>query len=434
MKEISPVFAKKIIYTLGASGTPPEFGVQYFTVGLARYIKAIEEEYLDGVIKEGLSAFKLVVGSYGGGKTHFLYVIRDLAWKHGYATSYIPLNPTECPFNRLELVYREMVSNLSYPVSTLELERGEERGIEAFIRAWFNEVKENFLRSGKKEEEIPTLLKEYANSFKGIESTSFLNAIKRGFISLLENDEETFTKILQWIKGEGFDVRTYSPFGILERIDKRSAFRMMRSLIQWIRSIGFSGLVILFDEAERASSLATSKERRQALDNLRQIVDETSNVRLSSVMFFYAIPDDRQLLEGKEDIYEALRQRLRGVFSLVNPSGVKINLEELDLEPVEFLVELGGKLSHLFEKAYGIEFDEETIDETIRNMANAAYEERYADISYRRLFVKGFIEALHRLKESPKSPVGREEAQEIIRRGLISLERKEIEEIEGREF
>ena len=39
-----PKLAKKIIYILGANGTPPEFGVHYFTVGLDLYLKAIEEE------------------------------------------------------------------------------------------------------------------------------------------------------------------------------------------------------------------------------------------------------------------------------------------------------------------------------------------------------------------------------------------------------
>ncbi|UCE19042.1 MAG: DUF2791 family P-loop domain-containing protein [Gemmatimonadota bacterium] len=425
-----PLLAKKIIYVLGASGTPPEFGSHYFTAGLDRYLKVIEDEYLDGIVKEGLSAFKLAVGSYGGGKTHFLYTIRDLAWKHGYVTSYIPLNPAECPFDKLELVYKQLVSNLAYPVSEEALTRGTERGIDSLIRIWFNSVKTD-LTSGESQQAV---LVEYAQSLQGIESTSFANGVKNCFLALVEGNEDRFSLIAQWLKGEGFESRTYAPFGILERIDKTTAFRMMRSLTQWIRAMNYSGLVLLFDEGERASSLANSRERRQALDNLRQIVDECSNVRLPSTMFFYAIPDDRQLLDGKEDVYEALSQRLRGVFSGLNPSGVKVNLEELGIEPIPFLLEVGQKIAHIYELAYGTAFPAEVLEITIRNLAESAYEERYADISYRRLFVKGFIEILHRLRQNPTRPINKELTTHILRLGLESLESMEMDSIDGREF
>ena len=427
-----PSLAKKIVYVLGASGTPPEFGVHYFTAGLDRYLKVIEEEYLDGIVKEGLSAFKLAVGSYGGGKTHFLYSIRDLAWKHGYVTSYIPLNPAECPFDKLELVYKQMVTNLAYPVTVEELTRGTERGIDSLIRVWYNSVKEDL--DSKKSKQKKSVLKEYAQSIQSIESTSFSNAVKNSFLALVEGNEDHFSLIVQWLKGEGFESRTYAPFGILERIDKTTAFRMMRSLIQWIRAVNYSGLVLLFDEGERASSLASSRERRQALDNLRQIVDECSNVRLPSAMFFYAIPDDRQLLDGKEDVYEALRQRLRGVFSGLNPSGVKVNLEELGVEPIPFLIDVGEKVAHIYELAYGIEFPQDVLQTTVKNLAESAYEERYADISYRRLFVKGLVEILHRLRQNPDRPINKELTTHILRLGLESLENMEIEDIDGREF
>lgn len=428
-----PLLAKKIIYVLGASGTPPEFGVHYFTAGLDRYLRAIENEYLDGIVKEGLSAFKLAVGSYGGGKTHFLYSIRDLAWKHGYVTSYIPLNPAECPFDKLELVYKQMVANLAYPMTLEELAKGTERGIEALLRVWFNSIRED-LGSGGQIDEPQDALKHYAESIRGVESSSFANAVKNGFLALAAGNEPHFSLIVQWLKGEGFESRTYAPFGILERIDKTTAFRMMRSLIQWIRAINYSGLVLLFDEAERASSLASSRERRQALDNLRQIVDECSNVRLPSAMFFYAIPDDRQLLDGKEDVYEALRQRLRGVFSGLNPSGVKVNLEELGIEPISFLLEVGEKVAGIYELAYGLQFPQDVLDRTMRNLAESAYEERYADISYRRLFVKGLVEILHRLRQSPAKPISKELTTHILRLGLESLESADMEGIDDREF
>ena len=63
--------ARSIIQQLGSSGQPPEFGVQYFSVGLDDYLNVIDEEYLSTFISFGGSAFKLVVGMYGGGKNSF---------------------------------------------------------------------------------------------------------------------------------------------------------------------------------------------------------------------------------------------------------------------------------------------------------------------------------------------------------------------------
>ena len=92
--------ARKIIEIVGGQGNPPEYGFQYFTAGLDGYLNVIDEEYLSSFIKDGGSAFKMIVGIYGGGKTHFLYCIRELAWKHNYVTSYITLSPQQTPLHK----------------------------------------------------------------------------------------------------------------------------------------------------------------------------------------------------------------------------------------------------------------------------------------------------------------------------------------------
>src|SRR5204863_5649818 len=91
MNGLSPQRAKRIIQQLGGSGQPPDYGVQYFSVGLDDYLNVIDEEYLSSYIRDGGSIFKLVEGIYGGGKTHFLYCVRDKGWAHGFVVSYISL-------------------------------------------------------------------------------------------------------------------------------------------------------------------------------------------------------------------------------------------------------------------------------------------------------------------------------------------------------
>jgi len=52
----------------------------------------------------------------------------------------------------------------------------------------------------------------------------------------------------------------HARFQILDRIDSTTAFPMIRSTIQWTKSIGYSGLIVLLDETELKSSM-TGKDK-----------------------------------------------------------------------------------------------------------------------------------------------------------------------------
>lgn len=420
---LEPRYGRFIINQLASTGTPPEFGLSHFTVGISQYLRLIKEEYLESYIPLGGSSFKLVISNYGGGKTHFLYCIRDLAWGLGYAISYIPLSPGECPFSRFDLVYKAIVSGLTYPIQTDQLLNPYERGIDAFIREWY------MREAGRYKDRLD----DYIAGIGGMESSSFTNAVKNAFLSLRSGGKD-YDGIIQWLKGEEIDQDLRNRYGITERLDKTTPFRLIRSLAQWVKEIGYTGLVLLFDEAERGMSIGSLREKRVALDNLRQLIDECGNVRFPGVMIFYAIPDERQLLEERLETYEALRQRLSGFLTRVNPSGVRIQLEELDLPPKDFLIELGKRLSKVYESAYSpFRFQEGPLMGSIITLAEEAYGERYADVGYRRLFVKGVIQGFHILRKHPEKALTKMDAKRIVRdeiRGIEEGVRREAEEVE----
>ena len=405
--------AKAIIFRLGESGTPPEFGLDSFTVGLEPYLSTLEKEYLDSLLKMGMSTFKLVVGLYGGGKTHFLYSVRDIAWQCRYVVSYISLSPTECPFDRLDLVYKRTVQNLTYPPSSFEnLLSPADRGIEPLIRIWYKDIISKL--DGEKE------IEEYIKGLSGVESASFLSGIKHVFRLLREGDEIGVSDIVRWLSGE--TIQDISRFGITETLNQQTGFRFLRSLAQFIRLIGYSGTVFLFDEAERAISMAGSKAEKKALDNLRQLVDESGSSRFPGSLVLYAIPDVHQLLNKRGDVYEALKQRLEGVFSTINPSGVKIDLEEIGIEPTLFLTRVGEKLGVLYNRAYCTEIENHLVKNRADVLADVCYKERYADIGYRRVFVKTFIQVLHSLKNDPDKVLKPPIAEALVRGNIKSLE------------
>ena len=418
--------ARAIINKLGSTGTPPEFGIEHFTVGLDPYLKVMEDEYLDGILKYNLSSFKLITGNYGGGKTHFLYAVRDLAFRHNYCVAYVSLNPTECPFDKLELVYKGIAANLIAPRPADAPTAVWDKGIESVVRKWHDDQRKLHDRTDS--------LRKYLETLPTTESTSFSNAVRGAFASLLAEDGEGFNDVVQWLKGEDVAKEVRVQHRISERIDKATAFRVLRSLIQWVHAIGYTGLILLFDEAERGMSISSSRDKRRALDNLRQLVDECGNSRLPGAMVFYAVPDENLLLEGSGGVYEALKQRLRSALNETNPVGVRINLEELGIEPAEFLKRLGARLADLFEAAYEVKLAEVKRDAVIRALADLAVSAFAFDVGYRRLFVVSVLDAFHQLRATPALEFGRKEAEKLLRVTTQRLERTDKEQVEKEEF
>ena len=400
MNHLERKIARRIIETVGSFGTPPEWGFQYFTVGLEDYLNLIEEEYLKTFIKEdGGSTFKLVIGAYGGGKTHFLYNVRELAWKQNFVVSYVNLSQEEAPFHRLELVYRAIINDLMHPMGVEELLKGLEKGIEPFITNWYKRQAEIFRKAGLKGEALDQKFSNYAKAIqRNIENVNFSKAVAQAFLFLHQKREEDFRNIIQWLRLEGYERHVHREYGLLHPIGRSNSFSMIRSLIQWVRNIGYSGLVILFDEAEQVPSLS-SKQREMMLSNLREMIDECGHASFKNVMIFYALPDEK-IFEGASNVYEALKQRISSVFDFYNPAGVKINLEAMDHEPIGLLEQIGQKLKVIYEEAYEYSFNGD-LTPIIHRLAQEAYERRFGDIGYIRLFVQGIIKAFYLMRKEP---------------------------------
>ncbi len=395
-ENLTPHLARQIIEKV-ESGNPPEYGFQYFTAGLDAYLNTLEEEYLKTFIKDGGSTFKMVVGPYGTGKTHFLYSIRELAWKYNYVVSYITLSVESTPFHKLEQVYREIVVNLGTPPLEKHYFEGYEKGIDVLIKNWYHNKYNDFFSKLKTREDTLEELARYVDELGTYESTSFKNAIRHAFLNLAKDNEENFSLILQWLKAENPPKNALKEFRIYDKVDKGTAFRMIRSLVQWIRDIGYSGIVVLMDEAEITPSLS-SKEKNVLLNNLRSLIDECGHTTFRNSMWIYAVPDET-FLEGRSQIYEALRQRLAVVFEGdLNPSGVKIYLEDISPDTIALLREIGEKLAQIYEVAYQFNFDKEILEPSIESIAQDAYKNRFS-VGYKRVFVQNVIKAFHLIRK-----------------------------------
>jgi hypothetical protein len=411
MSELSRSDARRVIETIGSSGTPPIWGFQNFTVGLEPYLDILESDYLEEYLAEGGATFKLLVGTYGGGKTHFLYSLRALGWQHGYPVAYVPLSADESPFHRLDRVYAALVRSLMLPVGSSKDLKDSERGFLPILKIWMERLREEVRSEGvAKGEQLDEIIRRAARRVEGIESLQMQKALVQALEALGRGRSDDLSELLQWLSAQGYSRTTHRRFGLLHGINKSVALQMLRSLSQWIRVVGFPGLCVLFDEAEQVPSLST-KQRDALLSNLRELIDECGHHHFQGVMMVYAVPDET-FFEGRSSVYEALNQRIASVFEVFNPTGVKIRLDELGLEPLPLLHQLGVRLAEVYRIAYRCKVP--AADAAVESVARAAYEQRFGDIGYKRLFVQAWIRALHLLRAGAATEIDIEQARKLV--------------------
>ena len=412
--QLTPQEAQHIIRKLGESSIPPTRGLEAYTVGMDSVLGTLESEYLKGYLRDGGSSFKLVVGEYGSGKSHFLYRLRDIAWDNGYVVSRTELSPKECPYDNQLKVYQAVISNLIFHSPDPNV--ADTQGIESFLENhFFTTMKmlgiETMMTSIGLDKRVELWLDTILR-FK-IESPSFRHAVYFYLKAVAEENESAKRNIGAWMRGESVALKDVRAFSITERIDRSVAFKMLRSVSQMVHELGYAGLVLLFDEGDRMVSIGSSKTEKVACDNLREVIDRCAGESLPATLFVYAVPP--YFVTNIAPQYEALSQRISSKvkFSRKNPFSVQISLDQLDYPGEELLRLIGEKLLGVFEQAYGVAFNPELQKQNIAQLADTCGS--LLSTSHRRHFVKSLIDMLAEQKADGERVYEPDNVQNVVR-------------------
>ncbi|HSH82862.1 MAG TPA: BREX system ATP-binding domain-containing protein [Herpetosiphonaceae bacterium] len=411
-----PKLARQIIDVLAQSGTPLSKGVSYYNAGNESLLNAIDTHYLGSYLADGGAVFKLVVGDYGSGKSHFLYCVRDRAWSRNFAVSKVDLSPKENPYDDQRRVYAAVASSIIWhELSDLgEDERGLNHFLEGTLRRIVTPHGIDLDDPGAGEiPDVRAFLQTLAAT--PVDSLSFGKAVQAYFTALMRGQELRLESLGRWLQGEEVtpeDMRDLRSIGVTEKINKNNAFRMLRSLCQVVRALGYSGLALLFDEGDRMLSVGGRSER-VATDNLREVVDRCRE-DLPGALFMYAVPP--AFIYDIVPKYPALQQRIQtpSYFSRSNPFSPQINLNQLDVPDDDLLTQIGYRLLPIFETAYGVSLDPHTQAGNIAVLSEVA-RNSYLAISHRRLFIKALVTEWYRQKEDGEHIISAEFAEAAIR-------------------
>ncbi len=407
--ELGPDLARHILDRMGSTGQPPERGARLVNVATEDLLEILRAEYLVPMRTSGRnSSFKLVQAPFGGGKTHFLHCLRELAWSEGFSTALVGLSPKECPFDRPVLIYRAVARMLELPVQ--DIEEQPQPGLPAVLRR----VARRRAEAAGKEAFLRWLDEEFAEA--PVESLAVLRAV-RGFLEAeLASDRDAREELGDYLLGEKVDPEVPKRYRLREQLDDENAFRWLRSVVQCLAHLGLPGVVLMFDEMDRNMSLGT-RRRRDIGDNLRQMIDYCGQSLLPGVLWCYAVPPEFMTTIVPE--YPALAQRLEGLghFAAASPLQPVIDLDRLPVAPTDLLTAIGMRLLDLARCAHG----EAALDADLqaRNLETLAVElgERQLESGTRRQFVRAAVALLESQRRGGESLLDGSEVRALIAGG-----------------
>lgn len=287
---MSPKELAQLVITSLRKGIPPQRGYQLYSVGHDKLIKGVKKHHMSQIVNQGLILF--INGSYGSGKTHLFRLLRDIALEGNCLVSNVELHARETPFSKFEKVFSAIVRNIQTPSM---YEDGASPEAEPFARVLDEALAMSLF--GAKEAVNEITGEQYNVAHQAIMGDRRIDLDFRKIVAkywetyvphrVHPTERETIRgEALQWFSGEGTQQTFRTKFDVNKMITGETARTMLQSLAGFGCLAGYSGLMILFDEAAQAYEVMQPSERAQAYNNLFHLVNEIE--QLPGLLLVYA--------------------------------------------------------------------------------------------------------------------------------------------------
>lgn len=255
MDELTAKKARRIINAL-RNGIPAAEGTAYYSVGRDDLLRQVTRDLR--TVSNGKSQVRFLNADIGQGKTHVLYLLRELAFANDFAVSIVTLSQDSCPLYDFMLVYHQIMWGLRTD------DQRRRPALSNIIDRWVNEIRVLGRARIQQivERKLPSSLREIMAAY--VEATN-----------LFRPNETNRQLILKYLGGERMAIRDIRRLGISFRLDSDNALQILSEMATTIRYIGFKGIAILFDEAEATHSFSRSSLRDQAYASLQQIISQS---------------------------------------------------------------------------------------------------------------------------------------------------------------
>ena len=304
MAAIRPRERSAIIQSLRA-GVTPRIGLEHIQVGRVNEVKALIED-LDRIC-EGGSAFRLIIGDFGAGKSFFLQLIRYIALEKGM----VAVNADLAPDRRLQAsngqarnLYQELTRNIAtraHPEGNAMIPI-----IEKFITVQRAEAE----KQGK---DVEVLIKEKLSSLSelvgGYDFAKVIAAYWRGYN---EDNEELKSAAVRYLRGE-YSTRTEAKNDLDVRtiIDDSSVYDHLKLLARFVVQAGYKGLLVNLDEMVNLYKISNQRSRSANYEQILRILNDCLQGSAEYLGFLLGGTPEF-LIDPRKGLYsyEALHSRL----------------------------------------------------------------------------------------------------------------------------
>ncbi len=337
MTSIRPRERNAIIQSLRA-GVTPRTGLEHIQVGRVNEIKALLSD-LDNIC-DGGSAFRLVVGDFGAGKSFFLQLIRYVALQKNIVVLSADLSPDRrlcASAGQARALYKELTRNLATRAHP------EGNAMIPLVEKFITEQRRVADAEGLDVEKVITdKLSSLQELVDGYDFAQVIAAYWRGYN---ENNDELKNAAIRWLRGEyssRMDVKR--DLGVRSMVDDSSVYDHLKLLSRFCVQAGYKGMLVNLDEMVNLYKLPSYTARSTNYEQILRILNDCLQGSAENLGFLMGgtpefLMDQRKGLYS----YEALHSRLSEntfaqIAGVVDYSGPVLLLKNLSPEEIYVLL------------------------------------------------------------------------------------------------
>jgi hypothetical protein len=250
------------------SGVTPLLGARHIQVGRDAEIAALEKN-LDH-IADGGSAFRLVIGEYGSGKTFFMNLVRGAAMDRQLVVAHADLHPSRrlhASGGEARSLYAELMKNLA---TRTKPEGGAlQTVVEKFITTALAEAR----KAGSKPEDV--IHERLGNLSELVMGYDFATVIAAYWHAYEKDDDTLKDNAIRWLRGE-FTAKSDArrALGVREIIGDAAFYDQLKLIAKFCRLAGYKGLLICLDELVNLYKLANTQARNGNYEQILRILND----------------------------------------------------------------------------------------------------------------------------------------------------------------
>lgn len=304
MANIRPRERSAIIQSLRA-GVTPRIGLEYIQVGRVNEVKALIED-LDN-IEQGGSAFRIIIGDFGAGKSFFLQLIRYIALEKGMVVINADMSPDRRLFasnGQARNLYKELARNLAT--------RAHPEG-NAMIPLVEKFITEQLRVADAEGKDVERVIKDKLNSLSElVDGYDFAQVIATYWKAYNEGNEDLKNNVIRYLRGEytsRADARR--DLGVRAIVEDNNVYDHIKLLARFVTQAGYKGLLVNLDEVVNLYKLPSQRARSSNYEQVLRILNDCLQGSAESLGFLLGgtpefLMDQRKGLYS----YEALHSRL----------------------------------------------------------------------------------------------------------------------------